>query len=121
MIDHLLTDIFPKSLVDIVNHEKPNEERRVTPDKRLPSLTRLLSYNYFKKCPICDHEFLITTDDFEIYTHIENCIASSDTNHSVPSEPNQYICPICNQQIAHIDKVYLQHLNECYNKQTDTF
>lgn len=116
-----MTDILPKSLVDIVKHETSNEERRVTPAKKLPSLTRLLSYNYFKKCPICDHEFLITTDDFEIYTHIENCIASSDIDHSVPPEPNQYICPKCKQQIANSDEVYLRHLSECYNKQDDTF
>lgn len=98
-----MTDILLKSLVDIVNHETSNEEHRVIPAKKSPSLTRLLSYNYFKKCPVCNQEFHRTTADFEIYTHIENCITSTAVDHSVPFEPYQYICAQCNQPIANID------------------
>ncbi len=85
-------------------HEKPHEPIDV-PLTPTPA-------NEPKKCPVCNHEFGLTSDDAEMYDHIDNCLFPSGTN----TEQKDYECPNCNQKFPRIDEsTYLQHLSDCYN------
>lgn len=91
----------------------------ITPGQTLPMLSRLLSHNYFKKCPICSHQFNRRTDDIEIYAHVENCITSSEIADKNHPESNYHFCPNCKQKIPGNDVVYIEHLTECLNEHND--
>ncbi len=118
---HSLIDFLTQSLVDKVNNETQNAERSTIAASKLPLLSRISSYHDIKRCPICDHEFLKTTNYFEISTHVERCLNPSDIDNSVPIEPKQNQCPYCNQQFPGDDEIYIQHLTECLNGHTNTF
>jgi hypothetical protein len=86
-------------------HEKPHEPIDI-PLTPAPA-------NEPKKCPVCNHEFGLTSDDVEMYDHIENCLFPSGTN----TEQKDYECPNCNRKFPGIDEsAYLQHLSDCYNR-----
>ncbi len=66
-----------------------------------------------KKCPVCNHEFPSTSDDVEMYDHIEKCLFPT----GAAAEPKDYECPKCNRKFPGTDdSPYLQHLSDCYNR-----
>jgi hypothetical protein len=66
-----------------------------------------------KKCPVCSHEFPPTSDDVEMYDHIEKCLFPS----GAAVEPKDYECPNCARKFpGNDDSTYLQHLSDCYNQ-----
>jgi hypothetical protein len=66
-----------------------------------------------KKCPVCNHEFPSTSDDVEMYDHIEKCLFPT----GAAVEPKDYECPKCNRKFPGTDdSPYLQHLSDCYNR-----
>jgi hypothetical protein len=70
--------------------------------------------NDTKKCPVCNHEFALTSNDLEMYDHIENCLFPSGATNTPPKE---YECPNCNRKYPGNDEnIYLQHLSDCYNR-----
>ncbi|CAF3569480.1 unnamed protein product [Rotaria sordida] len=88
-----------------LKHEEPH-----TPTN-IPSIS--VSPKETKKCPVCNHEFLLTTNDEEVYDHIEKCLFPS----SIGVEPKDYECPYCNRKLSGNDEVaYIQHLSDCINR-----
>lgn len=66
-----------------------------------------------KKCPVCSHEFASTSDDVDMYDHIEKCLFPTGIN----TEPKEYECPNCNRKYPGSDEAtYIQHLTDCYNR-----
>jgi len=66
-----------------------------------------------KKCPVCNHEFEPTSDDMDMYDHIEKCLFPT----GAATQPKDYECPICHRKYAGSDEdAYLQHLSDCYNR-----
>jgi hypothetical protein len=118
---HSLTDFLTEPFVDTVDNETQNEERPIISVRTLPPLSRLSSYADIKKCPICSHEFRRATDELEIYIHVEACLTSPVSGNNDPTETNVYECPNCKQRFPDDDKVYLEHLTDCYNERTSIF
>ncbi|CAF4364747.1 unnamed protein product [Rotaria sp. Silwood2] len=106
---HTLDNIITESLVDAFNNETQYEKSPVP---------RQLSHNSKKRCPICNYEFLDTTDEVQIYTHVETCLISASMDDLGPFDgPRQFECPICNQQFSgNDDKAYREHLSDCYRE-----
>jgi hypothetical protein len=66
-----------------------------------------------KRCPVCNHEFAATSDDVEMYDHIEKCLFPTGIN----TEPKDYECPNCNRKFPGINETaYLEHLTDCFNR-----
>jgi hypothetical protein len=66
-----------------------------------------------KKCPVCNYEFASTSDDVEMYDHIEKCLFPT----GIHTEPKDYECPNCNRKYPGNEETeYLQHLSDCYNR-----
>ncbi len=66
-----------------------------------------------KKCPVCNHEFASTSNDVDMYDHIEKCLFPT----GIYTEPKDYECPNCNRKYPGNDEAnYLQHLSDCYNR-----
>ncbi|CAF1566342.1 unnamed protein product [Rotaria sp. Silwood1] len=105
---------YPESLVDALNNATQYEE---------PSVSRTLSHNNKKRCPLCNYEFLITNDELEMYTHVETCLISASLDDFGPLvEPQQYECPICNQRFSgNDDEAYREHLSNCYRESSGNF
>ncbi|CAF2774227.1 unnamed protein product [Rotaria sp. Silwood2] len=106
---HTLDNIITESLVDAFNNDTQYEKSPVP---------RQLSHNSKKRCPICNYEFLDTTDEVQIYTHVETCLISASMDDLGPFDgPRQFECPICNQQFSgNDDKAYREHLSDCYRE-----
>ena len=67
-----------------------------------------------KKCPVCHYQFPSTTDDLEMYDHIDKCLFPTANN----TPPKDYECPNCKEKFSSCsDKDYLQHLTDCYNRE----
>ncbi|CAF2985623.1 unnamed protein product [Rotaria socialis] len=66
-----------------------------------------------KKCPVCSHEFLLTTSDEDMYDHIETCLFPPTAR----AEPTHYECPYCYKKLpGNNESAYLQHLSDCINR-----
>jgi uncharacterized Zn-finger protein len=93
-----------------VNQQEPiRDEPHVSIDIPLAAAPQ----NEPKKCPVCNHEFALTSDDVEMYDHIERCLFPTGTS----VEPKEYECPNCNRKYPGNDETtYLQHLSDCYNR-----
>jgi len=66
-----------------------------------------------KKCHVCNYEFALTSDDMEMYDHIEKCLFPPGAS----TQPKDYECPICHRKFAASDeKAYHEHLSDCYNR-----
>jgi hypothetical protein len=66
-----------------------------------------------KKCPVCNYEFAATSEDIDMYDHIEKCLFPT----GIHTEPKDYECPNCTRKYPGNDEgAYLQHLSDCFNR-----
>ncbi|CAF4075793.1 unnamed protein product [Rotaria sp. Silwood2] len=98
------------------SHDKQNDnENLIQEEPRIPTNPPSIpsAPKEIKTCPVCNHEFLLTTNDEEVYDHIEKCLFPS----AISTEPKHYECPYCNRKLPGNDEeAYLQHLSDCINR-----
>ncbi len=64
-----------------------------------------------RKCPVCNHEFSATSEDVDMYDHIENCLFPT----GIYTAPKDYTCPNCERKYpGNEEMAYQQHLADCY-------
>jgi len=118
----LLTKEIDESTVDQTSiDEKQQEQIHETVKNVVPPLI-----TEPKKCPVCNHIFDNTVDDYQMYNHVENCLfppitptggAAAAAVVAAPVIPKDFECPQCNRKLPGDDeKAYLQHLTDCFNR-----
>jgi hypothetical protein len=103
-----------RKIEEPVNNQTTNkdsivEEPHASIDIPLPVLTPEIEP---RKCPVCGHGFTATSDDVEVYDHIEKCLFPT----GISTELKDLECPNCERKFPGNDEVaYHQHLSDCYN------
>jgi len=99
----------------IPNPPKPIDNQPPTPDQPhvpvyIPITPPLPAEP--RRCPVCNHEFSATSEDVDMYDHIENCLFPTGIN----TQPTDYTCPNCERTFPGSEEMaYHQHLADCYN------
>ncbi|CAF1182146.1 unnamed protein product [Rotaria sp. Silwood1] len=99
-----------------LNDKEINNKQLIIEEPRTPTNTPIMSMTpkETKKCPVCNIEFSLTTNDEEVYDHIEKCLFPSNEN----TVPKDYECPYCNRKLPGNEEVaYIQHLSDCINRE----